>query len=169
MMMVRKAVCRILVSSLKGWPLALLGLLASCGGEAKLAPSDPPLCQLDKEQTWQLVSIQSRDLAPTATAVTIVFNPQAGTATGAAACNEYTFAYALGASQGGDLTPVTLTYWGSGTVLCPESDMNAERRYLALLAKATHLSLTPYTLTLYQRGKELLRYELQNETKTPRQ
>ena len=46
--------------------------------------------------------------------------------------------------------------------MCPESDMNAERRYLSLLTKATHMKIGLYTLILYQQNKEILRFELQD-------
>ena len=39
--------------------------------------------------------------------------------------------------------------------------MAVQERYLALLAKADACLLTPYTLTLYQKGKEVLRFGLQ--------
>ena len=162
---VQNIICKALESRVSVWPMAGLILLSACGGHSKTTTSPQPAPMPDKEQVWQLVSIQNRDLTPGGAAVTIVFNPQAGTATGNTSCNEYTFSYSLGTPsvQSTDkLYPVTFTYWGSGTVMCPESDMNAERRYLALLAKTTHLKITPYTITAYQRGKETLRFELQD-------
>ena len=39
--------------------------------------------------------------------------------------------------------------------------MNAEARYMALFEKADALMLDAYTMTLYQKGKETLKYELQ--------
>ena len=39
--------------------------------------------------------------------------------------------------------------------------MNAESRYISLLPKADALRIDAYTMTLYQKGKEILKYELQ--------
>ena len=139
--------------------------LISCGGHSKLKPTQQPPLEPDKEQVWQLVCMQNRSLDRSGAAVTLVLNPEAGTATGQTTCNEYTFSYTLSkptSHNDGDLYPVSFTFWGSGNIMCPESDMNAERRYLSLLTKATHMKIGLYTLILYQQNKEILRFELQD-------
>ena len=52
-------------------------------------------------------------------------------------------------------------YVSGGDVQCPEVDMAIQERYLSLLDKADACLLTPYSLTLFQKGKETLKFELQ--------
>ena len=95
--------------------------------------------------------------------LSLVINPDAGVATGFAYCNEYTFKLELvlaGSQPDGDYYTIHLGLWGSGNLSCPEADMNAEQRYLSLLAKASRLRITATTLTLFQRDKEILHFEL---------
>lgn len=124
-----------------------------------------PALQLSKEQTWQLVAIQGKAVGGDARPVTLRFNPEAGTCHGHAACNDYYGEYRLtykgGSDAEGDSYDLSLSLLGSGSVRCTEPDMNAEERYMALLRKADGMCLTAYTLTLYRRGKEILKYELQ--------
>ena len=54
-----------------------------------------------------------------------------------------------------------ITDLSGGDVQCPEGDMAVQDRYLALLEKSDACLLTPYTLTLFRNGKEVLKYELQ--------
>lgn len=145
--------------------LTLLPMLlaAACSPKQPPVPAAPPL-EVERGQVWQLVRMQGRPLDRSKKAPTLLFNPAAGTATGTAHCNEYTFHYRLQhprQAPEGDSYDVQLTFWGSGSMECPEGDMNAERRYLGLLGKATSLRLTATAMTLYQKEREILHYELQ--------
>lgn len=144
--------------------LAAVLLAAACSTTALAPPAAAlPQSTLDMHRTWQLVSIQGRTLDPAKKAPVIVFNPDAGTASGFAYCNQYSFKctlQAIGSQSDGDYYTLSLERWGSGYMECTVADMNAESRYLALLAKATRLRLTAYNLTLFQKNKEILYFEL---------
>ena len=150
---------------LKLIPFLGLLLVMACGGVNKSTgtqvPTSSTLNTLGKSQTWQLVAMRGKAV-PSAT--TLVFNPEAGTLGGFAACNNYfcTYNAKLTASDAdGDHYALTVKLEGGGSIGCPEAVMNAEARYLALLGKADGMLVTAYTLTLTQRGKEILKYELQ--------
>ena len=145
--------------------LLLLPLAINISCSRKQAPVavDSPLAP-ERGQVWQLVALQGRTLDRNKQSPTLSFNPDTRTASGTAYCNEYTFHYTLAHPQQqpeGDRYEVQFTFWGSGTTECPEGNMNAERRYLGMLGKATSLSLTATTLTLYQKNRELMHFELQ--------
>ena len=113
---------------------------------------------------WQLVAIRGKDVSRTSNIITLSFNPEAGTISGKAPCNSYFGNYKLRPNtqqQDGDYYTLGFSDIGSTKVYCTEADMNAESRYLSLLPKADALRIDAYTLTLYQKGKEILKYELQ--------
>ena len=139
-------------------PLAL----SSCSTSRETFHADQ--LPLSKVQTWQLAAIQGRNIDPGDKVPTIVINPEAGTATGHAYCNTYTFRCTLqhpDQQLDGDYYDLELSLWGSGSLGCPETEKNAEARYLSLLAKATRLRLNATNLTLFQKDKEILHFELQ--------
>ena len=144
---------------------ALLLLLPLTGGciSSRHQASTPPVqtIPVDKDQTWQLVSLRGKEWNhPT----TLVFNPEAGTCRGFAVCNTYFCHYTaklVSSTSEGDRYELSIKFEGSGSVGCPDAVMNAEGRYLALLPKADAMLISAYTLTLYQRGKEILKFELQ--------
>lgn len=150
--------------SLLTFHIPLLLLFLSCGSHRETAtPIHDPLMP-QKDQTWQLVTLQGRSPKNLAAAPTLRFNPEAGTLSGFAYCNTYTFHYTLhptAQKPDGDYHTLSLESWGGSSLGCPEADMNAESRFLLLLSKATTLRLTATTLTFYQRDKELLLFELQ--------
>lgn len=137
----------------------------ACGGTQKAMTSaaDTPLLP-QKEQVWQLVRQQGRPLPARSATITLIVNPEAGIAGGQAPCNPYSFSCTLShplCSSDGDFYDLTLKSLSSGSTLCTEAEMNAEQRYLSALARATRLRLTATTLTLYQKDREILHYELQ--------
>ena len=70
--------------------------------------------------------------------------------------------YTLGeASPVDGRRPLTISLLDLGTIRCPEVDMNAESRFLAVLQKANYIIITQYSLKLYQNKKEILHFELQ--------
>ncbi|MBP3763288.1 MAG: META domain-containing protein [Bacteroidales bacterium] len=144
------------------YTLLPLLLMTACGSKPAVATA-PELLEPEKGQVWQLVRMQGRPLDRGRRSPTLLFNPETGTVTGTAHCNEYTFHYRTSHPQSGaegDTYELQLTFWGSGSTECPEGEMSAERRYLGLLGKATSMSLTSTTLTLYQKNREVLHYEL---------
>ena len=123
----------------------------------------PDLLQPDKNQIWQLVAMRSRNLNP-ASPVTLLLNPDTGIISGNANCNNYYAKFTikpLRSTPEGDVFQLSVNSLSTGSTRCPDADMNAEQRYTALLEKADTMVLTAYTLTLYQRGKEILKFELQ--------
>lgn len=126
---------------------------------AAVADNEPLLPQ--KSQVWQLTTLRGRPVNAT---ITLAFNTEAATLNGRATCNTYgadcRLTYSAASSEGYRYT-VAIANLAAGNTLCPEADMNAESRYLALLPKADAMLLTPYNLTLYQKDKEILHFELQ--------
>ena len=141
-------------------PLAAL-LLCACGAthKADTAPLPPPT--FDKAEVFQLVSIQGRPLTYQP-APTLIFNPETSTIHGPMACNTYLASFSCRpANPSSARYPIQISLLSSGTLVCPDALLNADSRFLALLPRATHLAYSPSSITLFQRNKELLRFELQ--------
>lgn len=139
-------------------------LLAGCAGGGKAAVNVGEALQFDKEQVWQLVAMRGKELPVQADPVIFMLHPESGTLRGRIACNRYFADYKVTLDKvtaEGTRYTLSVMYVSGGDVQCPEGDMAVQERYLALLAKVDACLLTPYTLTLYQRGKETLKYELQ--------
>ena len=144
--------------------LTIILLLTGCGTVKPTSKEQSPLLVPEKGQVWQLVALQGKMLDPKEPAPTLILNLDAATASGFAYCNEYSFQMKLEYSEShaeNDSYALHLQLWGAGGLRCPESEMNAESRYLALLAKSSLLVISATTLTIYQRNKEILRYSLQ--------
>ena len=142
---------------------SLLSVL--CMGCATRRPVDNslPPTELDKEQVWQLVAMRGKEVAKTPEVV-LMFHPESGTLRGNVVCNRYFADYSLRLDRvtaDGTRYNLKVLYASGGDVQCPEGDMAFQERYIALLGKADACLLTPYTLTLFQKGKETLKYELQ--------
>lgn len=143
--------------------LALTVVFAACTGPKKMAVGTEPIdshtssiaSRFDKTQRWQLTAINGRDLKPTDDAVTVSFNPEAGTLSGTTACNTYSANYTL---QNSELIIQNLQ---ASDLLCPDPAMNAEQRYLGLLRKANRLVVEGTTMTLYSNNREILKFGLQ--------
>lgn len=141
-------------------------LLSACGASRQPAASShqaPPL-EPQKGQVWQLVAMRGKAMSRSTDIITLTLNPEAGTISGKMPCNSYYGNYTLRlASQApeGDSYTLKISEVGSTKVYCKEAEMNAEARYMALFEKADAMMLDAYTMTLYQKGKEILRYELQ--------
>ena len=123
---------------------------------------------LDKDQVWQLVAMQGREVAKgnrkSAEEVLLMFHPESGTVRGRVACNRYFADYKMKTgktSSVGTHFSIDVDYISGGDVQCPEGDMALQDRYLNLLSKADAGLLAPHTLTLFQKDKEILRFELQ--------
>ncbi len=137
--------------------------LAACGTTQHNTASTTELLQPDKDQVWQLVAIRGRDVNQSSV-VTLILNPATGNLSGKANCNNYYAEFKLRPLQStpeGDIHGLSINGLGIGQTRCPDADMNAEGRYTALLEKADKMMITAYTLTLYQKGKEILKYEVQ--------
>lgn len=145
--------------------LLAAALVCACSGQRKTTQQPAASCQLPaKEQVWQLVRQQGRPLPANSATITLIVNPEARTANGQAPCNPYSFSCTISNpihSPEGDFYDLTLKPLGSGSTRCTEAEMNAEQRYLSALARTTRLRLTATTLTLYQKDREILHYELQ--------
>lgn len=147
---------------LKSILLFLAVLLAAACASSSSITHHSSLITLDKEQVWQLVQIQGREIDRSATPVTLIFNPETNTLRGQAACNTYSADYTIGNSTiENNKFQFTILNSQSSNIQCPETEMNAEARYLATLRKCTLLSATSTTLTLGNKNKDLLIFELQ--------
>lgn len=142
----------------------LLPLAAACGVQKPSSTDAGEALQFDKEQVWQLVAQRGKEVAPSNDPVILMFHPESGTLRGRVACNRYFADYGMrlaGVSAAGSRYTLEVKYVSGGDVQCPEGDMAAQERYLALLGKADACLLTPWSLTLFQKGREVLKYELQ--------
>lgn len=131
--------------------LILSLLLAACASPSRLAAPEPGP-PIERDMVWQLVAIRGKEVKTSS--VTLSINTETNSLFGQAACNRYFANYTLSGSSL-SLQPLTHT-----DMQCPEADMLAEERYLNLLQKADSISWTAYELVLYQRNREILRYEL---------
>ena len=136
----------------------MLLLAAGCGAGRHGAAAAGAMPLPDKGQVWQLVSMRGRDVK-SGDMVTLVFNPDGGFLHGMAHCNSY-YAECMIRSDGGRYS-LKLSNMTEGSIRCPDAVMNAQFRYTALLMKADAMEVTAYTLTLYSKGKEILKFELQ--------
>lgn len=143
-------------------PLLIALTLTACASTATQSLSHSVTQTLDKDQVWQLVKMQGRDLPQNAKIVDLTFNPEAGSFRGMTACNFYAGTYTLGEPSPTDgRRPFTIVTFGSGSILCPEADMNAEGRFLSVFEKANYILIDEFTLSFYRDNKEILRFELQ--------
>lgn len=139
-------------------------LLTACGVGRKPVVGEAEALPFDKGQVWQLVSLRGKSLPAHTAVITLVLNDETGTLQGKATCNRYFADFTrqlVKVDAEGTYYDLTVSYFGKDKVSCPEADMNSEERYFALLPKADACLLTPYTLTLFRGGKEILKYELQ--------
>lgn len=144
-------------------PVLIVFTLIACASTATQAHknSSSHAISLNKDQVWQLVKIQGRDIPKNTKIVDLTFNPEASSFRGMTACNFYAGTYTLGEASPTDGRRPFSVDIGTGSILCPEADMNAEGRYVLIFQKANYLLVTEHTLILYQNDKEILRFELQ--------
>lgn len=138
--------------------LTVMLLVATGCNFRHMESSAVPLMSPDKGQMWQLVEQRGREVK-SGTMVTLTLNPETGSMHGKAQCNSYYTDFKL--TPDGGRYKLTLGEIGCSEIGCPDADMNAEFRYLSLLQKADAMEMTEYTMTLYSKGKEILKYELQ--------
>lgn len=146
--------------------LAFVPLALQCSSPQLSVKSPVEALSFDKEQVWQLVSIQgvANRQRTAAEEVILMFHPESGTLRGRVACNRYFADYRLRGvkvTDEGSRYMLSVDNVSGGDVQCPEGDMALQERYLSQLAKADACLLTPYVLTLYRKDKEILRFELQ--------
>lgn len=145
--------------------LLLLPLLAQCASPRSVAaPQDTEQLRLDKEQVWQLVAVQGREVPSSAHEIILMFHPESGTLRGRVACNRYFADYTLhhdATDASGSRYRLEVKYVSGGDVQCPEGGMSEQERYLTLLERADACLLTSTTLTLSRKGKETLKFGLQ--------
>ena len=137
-------------------------LLSSCGSQRESLHTSTVSLLPDKSQAWQLTILNGREVPQNAKPVTLTFNPEAKSFRGETACNFYAGTYTIGeASTSDGRRPFSIEYSGSGSILCPDADMNAEGRFLATFHKANYILITEYTLSFYRDNKEILRFGIQ--------
>lgn len=141
-------------------PLVAL-LFGACSGTHHVAKTPLEVPVFEKEQVWQLTTMRGRPADRQSKEITLQFNSEAGSVRGIMSCNTY-FGHFV-CNPGDPATgryPISITLEGSGSLGCPEADMNADTRFYALLPKATHAVFTATSITLYQNSKEILHFEL---------
>ena len=139
----------------------LLVITAILAGGCSVRHADEAMRDMphpDKGQVWQLVEMRGREVKG-GTTVTLTLNPETGVLHGRAQCNDYYADFAM-LPRGGRYA-LGLSNMGCGETSCPDADMNAEARYLSLLGRADAMTMDEYTMILYCKGKEILKYELQ--------
>ena len=115
---------------------------------------------INKDQTWQLVKIQGRDIPKNAKSVTLSFNPEAGTLSGQATCNTYSANFVIGNQRpDSEKIQISISNFQFTDIRCPEAHMNAEGRFFAAFQKANNILVSENSLTLYRDNKELLHFE----------
>ena len=139
-------------------PLLIALTLTACASTATQSLCHSVTQTLDKDQVWQLVKMQGRDLPQNAKIVDLTFNPEAGSFLELA---DYTGTPVGEPSPTDGRRPFTIGTFGSGSILCPEADMNAEGRFLSVFEKANYILIDEFTLSFYRDNKEILRFELQ--------
>ena len=145
-------------------PILIAITLTACASTATQAikQSNNQTISLDKDQVWQLVKIQGRKVSKNDKTVTLTFNPEAESFRGMTACNFYAGTYTLGEpSPTNGRHSFSIVTFGSGSILCPEADMNAEGRFLSVFEKANYILIDEFTLSFYRDNKEILLFELQ--------
>ena len=136
-------------------------LFVACAGSQKADSTPLEIPAFDKGEVWQLVAINGKPLTYHP-APTLIFNPETSTIHGTMACNTYLASFSCRpANPSSARYPIQISLLSSGTLVCPDALLNADSRFLALLPRATHLAYSPSSITLFQRNKELLRFELQ--------
>lgn len=138
--------------------LSVIALLVAGCAVQHIEATGEALLRPEKGQVWQLVEQRGREVKR-GTEVTLIINTESGSLRGTAYCNSYYAEYILRAE--GNHYSMKITTMSSGTTRCPDAEMNAQTRYLSLLQNADMMTLTEYTLTLYSKGKVILKYELQ--------
>ena len=151
------------MKTLHGLLILLAALLTvSCASHRQVPSGESP--RFDKEQVWQLTSLQGRPLSAGSAEVLLMFYPDGNALRGRIACNRYFADYSAKPEKTtAEQTSyaIRVTDIGGGDVQCPEGGMELQQRYLAALAKVTSCRLTAYTLVFYQKDKEILKFELQ--------
>lgn len=145
-----------------------VGIFLSGCRSAKVVVAPP---ELSRQQVWRLVEMHGSRHNPGSAPITIVFNAEAGTVRGRAVCNTYNADYTLSAlsvsvDDAYEWCGLKITGIESGSVQCPEAEMNAEARYLAKLRQCNQLAVIDAgnTLVLGVRNKPVLRFELTEQT-----
>ncbi|MBR1799677.1 MAG: META domain-containing protein [Bacteroidales bacterium] len=144
--------------------LLAMAMVACSTSKPKATAEGQRPVQLADTQVWQLVSIRGRDVKSQQGVVTLVFRPRTGTFEGKASCNRFWGTYALQHptnGQDGEVCECRFAQVEATQVVCPDAAMYAEQQLLLLLPKATHILLAPYSITLLQSGRELMKFEMQ--------
>ena len=154
--------------SVKNIVITLLPLVAllfgACSGTHHVAKTPLEVPVFEKEQVWQLTTMRGRPADRQSKEITLQFNSEAGSVRGIMACNTY-FGHFV-CNPGDPETgrhPISITLEGSGSLGCPEADMNAEGRFFAAFQKANNILISDNSLTLYRDNKELLLFELRQK------
>lgn len=137
-------------------------LLGACASRPPHSDHQPPPPNLTKNQVWQLTLLNGRDIPNDSKVTTLSFNPEAGIFSAHSACNSFSGVFNMGETPTADgRRSFSLRILSPNTLHCPESDMNAEERFLSTLKKANYILADEHALSLFQNDKEILHFELQ--------
>lgn len=136
-------------------PVLLLLMLAAAGcashRSAAVAQEEP---ELDRETVWQLVGMRQKEVDIDGTPLSLQFNPETHNISGFSGCNRYFGEYRE------DGRSIVFQNVGCTRMACPDAEMKIESAYLPLLEKVTRYELTRYRLTLYQKDRVVLEFEV---------
>lgn len=144
--------------------IVLAMLFVGCAATENQPIASSDVLTLERGQVWQLVEQRGKEMPRQGNVTILEFVPDAGSLRGRTGCNRYFAEYKIRLEQAtvdGTRYSFTVKKLSPGDWQCPEGDMEAERRYISLLEHADAMMLTAQTMTLYRRGKEVLKYELQ--------
>lgn len=135
--------------------LLMVVVLAACSTSIKSSSEtanlkDSHWAELGNNE-WQLIAWQDKELIEKDISITLQY--QEGRISGLAACNRYFASVKVDEQAGG----IVLGAVGSTMMACLDSQMQAESRFLALLAKITHYQITDNHLYLsYQENDQVI-------------
>lgn len=122
-----------------------------------------------KEEVWQLTQIRQQRVryCEGQQPVTLQLNPEAGSYSGYAGCNNYFGQYEATthsrklADKQSEVRGFRFSQPGVTKMHCPVPEMKVEESFLPTLLKVTHYNVDRYSLVFYQNDREVLRFEKQ--------
>lgn len=147
--------------------LLLITLCPSLGQTPTLPDSNATPSEISR---WQLSAIKGRPVhyAEEQQPITLQINPESGVISGHAGCNSYQANYktltitktiTITITETMTESAISIGETSTTQTVCPDAFMKLERQYLPLLQRATLMQQQDSTLILYQKDKELLRYD----------
>lgn len=146
-------------------PILFISLVMMSCTCSKKQQANETVLEFSSADVWQLTHIRgSKVTYSNSEPVTIQFNTESGTINGFAGCNRFFGNYinkVADTPESGTQGEISFTGVGATKMMCPEAEMRIEDKFLPLIEKSTRYSLSKYTLVIYQKDKEVMRFEKQ--------